>query len=233
MEKLKVKITDIIDETYGTKTYLLEKPADFSWVEGAHTHIGLPGFDEGEKPNKDWVRHMSIMTLPEENKIGFTTRILAPLSEFKEKLSKLQIGDEVILFKVDSRMFLRRYNKPIVLVSMGVGIATVRPLIQRFITDRTNIPQLISINVDSSKDFIYKHSLDKLVAPYYHNYWLTSRSAFYETLDRVSEKDRAIYYIVGSDTFIKDVIKYLKNNNVDQRNIFIDRKEEMLVNYYM
>ena len=102
MVKHRVKILDIIDEAQGTKTYLLEKPEDFTWDEGAHTHIGLLGFDKGERPNKEWVRHMSIMTLPEENSIGFTTRITYPMSEFKEKLSKLQIGDEIILFKIGS-----------------------------------------------------------------------------------------------------------------------------------
>ena len=233
MVKYRVKITDIIEEAHGTKTYILEKPEDFTWVEGSHTHIGMVGYDEGEKPNKAWVRHMSIMTLPEENKIGFTTRILSPYSEFKEKLSKLHIGDEIILFKIGSRMNLRRENRPIVLISMGVGIATMRPLIHSYIKEQTGIPNIININVDSSNEFIYKAELDNLTNMHYQNYWLGSRKEFYETLDTVSEQSDAIYYIVGSDGFIKDVIKLLKNKMVSENSILIDKKEEILGNYFV
>lgn len=228
MVKYRVKITDIREEAQGVKTFLLEKPEDFTWIEGAHTHIGLLGFDDGEKPNKNLVRHMSIMTLPEENILGFTTRITSNPSEFKEKLSKLQVGDEIILFKIGSRMFLRREDRPVVLVSMGVGIATMRPLIYGFIKDKTGISNIININVDSSKDFVYRKELDQLVCIDYKNYWLGSRKEFYERLDQVSKNSNAIYYVVGGDTFIIDVIKFLKNNGMKEHSILIDKKEELI-----
>ncbi len=233
MEKYKVKITDIIQEAPGTMTYLLEKPTGLTWLEGAHTHIGLLGFDVDPQPNKNWVHHMSIMTLPEDDKIGFTTRILAPLSEFKEKLSELQIGDEVILFKIGSRMSLRREDRPVILVSMGVGVATMRPLIHRFFKDNTHIPKLINININSSEAFVYKAELDNLADSCYQNYWMDSRGKFYETLDKVSDQADAIYYVVGSDEFIKDVIKYLRNKKVEAGAIRIDKKEEMAGDYFI
>jgi ferredoxin--NADP+ reductase len=232
MDKYRVKIIDMKEEAPGTKTFFLEKPSNFIWQEGAHTHIGLIGFDEGELPNKNWVHHMSIMTLPEDNKIGFTTRLLPPFSEFKEKLSDLQIGDEVILFKIGSRMFLRRENKAIILVSMGVGIATMKPLIHRFLKDDAQISRLININVNSTKDFVYRNELDPLQNSNYKNYWIDSRSKFYETLDKVSEQEDAIYYVVGSDEFVKDIIRDLKNKKVEDENILIDKKEEMKTNYF-
>jgi ferredoxin--NADP+ reductase len=172
------------------------------------------------------------MTLPEDNKIGFTTRLLPPFSEFKEKLSDLQIGDEVILFKIGSRMFLRRENKAIILVSMGVGIATMKPLIHRFLKDDAQISRLININVNSTKDFVYRNELDPLQNSNYKNYWIDSRSKFYETLDKVSEQEDAIYYVVGSDEFVKDIIRDLKNKKVEDENILIDKKEEMKTNYF-
>ncbi len=232
MDKYRVKIIDMKEEAPGTKTFLLEKPLDIIWLEGAHTHIGLIGFDEGELPNKDWVRHMSIMTLPEDNKIGFTTRLLPPLSQFKEKLSELRIGDEVILFKIGSRMFLRRENKMAVLLSMGVGITTMKPLIHRFLKDDTQISGLININVNSTKDFVYRKELDSLQSSKYINHWVDSRSKFYETLNQVSEQEDAIYYVAGSDEFVMDVIKNLRNKNVADENIIIDKKEELKSNYF-
>lgn len=58
------KINKIIDETSEIKTYLLDCPENFTWEEGAHTHLALEGFNAGDKPNKSLVRHMSISTLP-------------------------------------------------------------------------------------------------------------------------------------------------------------------------
>ncbi|WP_033165621.1 FAD-dependent oxidoreductase [Clostridium sp. KNHs205] len=232
MVKYKVKITDIIEEAHGTKTFILDKPEDFTWLEGAHTHIGMLGFDEGETPNKAWVRHMSIITLPEDNKIGFTTRVYPPFSEFKDKLSGLQAGDEVVLFKIGSRMYLRREEKTVVLVSMGVGIATMRPLIKSFIKDQTGIRELISLNIDSSGDFIYKAELDQLHNPKLKKYFAENRNEFYEILNVISENKDAYYYLVGSDNFLRDIIKYLKNKNIPEKSILLDKKEELLADYF-
>ncbi len=130
---------------------------------------------------------MSIITLPEENKIAITTRVPGSKSEFKNKLAELKTGDEVAFFKIGSRMGLRRINRPIILISMGVGIATMRPLILSFINDKTNIPYLLNINIDSSDKFVFKNQLDKLADENYKNYWINSRTSFYEMTQQINE----------------------------------------------
>lgn len=232
MIKYNLKITDIINEEEGTKTYFFEKPEDFNWQEGSHIHIGLPGFDAAEETNKNLVRHMSIITLPNENKVAITTRVPGSSSEFKNKLSELIVGDEVTLFKVGSRMFLKRCNRPVILLSMGVGIATMRPIILTFLNDKSNIPHLINININALDGFIFKEELDTLVNDSYKNYWLDSRINFYEILEQLAESENAIYYIVGSDPFIKDIIQRLKIKNVDKADIIIDKKDENLNKYF-
>lgn len=228
MIKYKLKIIDIINEAKGTKTYYFEKPKDLTWEAGSHTHIGIIGFDEGEKPNKSLVRHMSIMTLPTENKVGFTTRVPRSCSEFKTKLLNLNVNDEIVMFKLESKLTLRRLNRPIVLLSMGVGIAAMRPIILSFIEDNSNIPYLVNVNVDSSNDFIFKNELDNLSNETYKNYWLNSRKSFYENLEQLSQLQNPIYYIVGSYDFLKDTIQSLKTKNVNISDIVIDQKDEVL-----
>ena len=66
------KINKIIEETPVVKTYLLDCPEGYTWQEGSHMHLGLKGFNAGDKPNRSLVRHMSISTLSNENAIGFT-----------------------------------------------------------------------------------------------------------------------------------------------------------------
>lgn len=233
MVKYKLKLIDIIEEVKGTKTYYFEKPADLTWEEGSHTHIGHIGFDEGEQPNKNWVRHMSIMTLPIENKIGITTRVPGSSSEFKRKLSELKRGDEVILFKLGSRLQLKRSDRPVILISMGVGIAAFRPVILAYKDNKLGIPSLFNMNIDSTGEFIFKEELDQLVNDSYRNYWVASRPDFYEKLQQLANTENAIYYIVGSDPFIKDMIKYLRDKNVKEEDMILDKKEEKLQEYFI
>lgn len=230
--KHKAKIIDIIDETKEVKTYLLEKPEQFNWTAGSHTRFGLAWFEKGEKPNKSLFRYMSIMSLPSEGKVGFTTKVPGSSSVFKNKLSQLKIGDEIVFFKLGSKMKLRRCNKPVVLLSMGVGIATMRPLILSFMNDKTNVPYIVNVNVNSSGEFVYKDELDKLVNDNYKNYWIGSRTDFYETLNQLSETKDVIYYIVGDEFFIKDIIVQLKSKNVNSEDIILDKREEVVHGYF-
>lgn len=232
MIKYTLKVIDIKQESKNTFSFYMEKPEGLTWTEGAHTHIGIVGFDQGELPNKNLVRHMSITTLPNENKIGITTRIQEPLSEFKGKLSKIRIGDELVIFKLGSRMDLRRDNRPLILLSMGVGIATMRPLVHAFLEDSSSISSLISVNIDSSKNYIFRDELDALQTDLYKNYWYDSRADFYQSINELTDLKNPLYYVTGSDNFIKDIIRSLRFKNVKDEDILLDKKEEVLVDFF-
>jgi ferredoxin--NADP+ reductase len=233
MLKYKLKILDVIQEAEGTKTFHLEKPEGLSWEEGAHTHIGLAGFDRGEFPNKGLVRHMSISTLTKEKVIGFTTRVPGSGSQFKRELGKLKIGDEMTLFKMGSRMGLKREGRPIILLSMGVGIATMRPLILSYLENPNQISALWQITIDSSGDFIFKKELEDLGGEAYQNRWCTDRMSFAKELDTVCKLPNAIYYIVGSDDFLKETILKVKVNQIKEEDIVLDKKQEMLPEFFI
>lgn len=228
----KVKIIDIIDETNDAKTYLLEKPEQLSWNAGSHVLFGLDYMD-GEAVT-DWTlfRYMSLMTLSKEGKLGFSTKVPGSSSEFKAKLSKLHVGDEIGIFRVGSVLEVKRCNQPIIFLSMGVGIATMRPLLHTFIDDMTNVPYMINVNTNSTGEYLYRDELEKLESNHYKNYWLKSRIEFYRLLEELTEVKNAIYYIVGSDDFMKDVIKELKSKEVDPSNIILDRLEEFAHSFY-
>lgn len=231
MIKHRLKIIDIRNEGNNTKTFFLEKPSDFSWDEGSHTHIALNNYEVNEVVNKSFVRHMSIMTLAQENKVGFTTRFPNEMSEYKSLLANYQIGDEINLFKIGSRMKLRREDKRIVLLSMGVGIATMRPLILAYNKDRTKVSKLIHINVDSNPT-IYKDEIDSYVNDQFINFWTRSRVDYFQKLTDIINKENTIYYIVGSDTFLRTNIQKLKLAGVSVDNIMIDKKDGILNLYY-
>jgi ferredoxin--NADP+ reductase len=232
MEKFKLRIIDIVEEAVGIKSYYFEKPTDLNWLEGAHVHIGHIGFDEGELPNKALVRHMSITTLSSENKLGITTKVPGSNSLFKMKLSELKIGDEVIFFKFGSRMYLRRVNRPLILLSMGVGMSTIRPMLLAYINDSSNIPSLINVNVNSTGEFLFRDEFDSHTGEAFINYWLKSRHDLVDLLSGLPYKEEAIFYVVGSDEFMKDNIKLLNSMGVHNEDIILDRKEEKLKEYF-
>ena len=231
MQKYKVKILDIIKENDKTRTFMLEIPQNYNWIPASHFHVGLDGFDKGDEPDKSLVHHLSIMSLQEENKLGFTTRILENKSIFKEALSKLSVGDYVTLFKLDNRMKIRREDKNIVLLSQGVGIATMRPIIRHILNNRENIKSITNMNIDSSKEYIYKDELDELQNNFYKNIWVDSRKNFYSTIDNLTNNEN-IYYIVGGDDFIKTSIKYLLDKNINKTDIIIDKKPERIQEFF-
>ena len=227
MDKHQVKILDIVEEYKNVYTYTLEKPEDLNWDEGTSFHLALPGYDEGEEVNKKLVHHLSINTLTDEGNISFTTKIPIRKSIFKKALAKLKEGDTVSIFKFESHMALRREDKPIVLLSQGLAMSTMRPLIKRFEQDNEGIPELISFNVNSKDTHLYEADFENVDGSLFVKYWLDSRTDYLEKIkDLAIEKKDAYYYIVGSEAFVLDSLYILKDNGISSDQLIIDKDDE-------
>lgn len=222
------KINQIIDETPEVKTYMLDCPEDFTWEEGAHTHLGLKGFNAGEKPNKGLVRHMSISTLPNEESIGITTRIREQCSEFKGILRTLKVGDEVAIFKTHSNVPLRRESKNVYLLSAGVGLATYRPLVLEYFERADNINQIHSLNIDSSKDFLFPDIFQSASDKRFTSQFVDNRTDYYEVVKELAADKDGIFYVVGSDEFLMQNIEVLLAQGIKPEQIMLDKREKQL-----
>lgn len=226
------KINKIVDETPEIKTYYLDLPEDFTWEEGAFTHFGLKGFNEGEKPNRRLVRHMSISTVPNEKTIGITTRIKEECSEFKAFLRQHEVGDEVALFKIHCNVPLRRENKNVYLLSAGVGSATFRPIVIDYINNQTNINQLHSLNIDTSEKYIFTDIFANNPASNFTTDFTNNRVAYYDKVKELTVDKDGIFYIVGSDEFLKDNIAILREAGIDRNNIMLDKRQGQLPEFF-
>ncbi|WP_062108671.1 hypothetical protein [Bacillus niameyensis] len=219
------KINKIIEETPEIKTYMLDCPEGFTWEEGAHTHFALKGFNAGEKPNRGLIRHMSISTLPHENSIGITTRIKEQCSEFKEVLRNLEVGHEVALFKTHSNVPLKREGKNVYLLSSGVGLATFRPLVLEYFESAENINQIHSLNVDSSKDFLFTNIFASAPDKKFTSQFVDSRQDYYEEVKKLAADKDGLFYIVGSDEFLVQNIEALREQGIKPEQIMLDKHE--------
>lgn len=226
------KIKQIIDETNEVKTFLLERPEDFIWEEGAHTHLALKGFNEGEKPNKGLVRHMSIASLPSENVIAITTRIKEQCSEFKAILKTLQVGSEVALFKIHSNVPLKRDNKNLYFLSSGVGIATFRPLVLTYLENQTNVPNVHALNVDSSTNYLFPDLFTSVPDKNFTAQFVNNRAAYYEEVQTFATDKDGLFYVIGSDEFLTQNIELLRAQGVTPEQIILDKRAQFLEKFF-
>lgn len=222
------KISKIVDEAPEVKTYYLGLPEGFTWEEGAHTHLAMKGFNEGNKPNRGLVRHMSICTMPHEKTIGITTRIRELCSEYKTILRTLKVGDEVALFKTYTNVPLKRENKPVYLLSAGVGIATFRPLALEYFERSEGISHMHSLNIDSGRDFLFTDIFKTDPKKNFVSEFVDNREDYYERVKELATDKDGLYYIVGSDEFIKQCIDLLFEQGIKADQIMLDKRKDQL-----
>lgn len=227
-----LKLTDIIIEANRTNTYKFHLAEDLSWDEGTHIHLAFKSFMTENGPNKDLVHHFSIMSLREEGYVGITTRLPEAGSLFKESLKTLHIGDEMVMFKVSNRMSLKREKRPIVLISMGVAIATIRPLIMAYATTSSNIPSLTSININGTSSHIYKDDLQKIKCHGLNQHFLLSKHDLYHQIHETFKYNRPYYYVVGSDSFLIHISNYLLKHAIKESSIILDKKPLKCTNFF-
>ena len=226
MELHQVAINQIKAEGERINSFYFPVPDDFRWEEGAHIHVALEGFNEGDVRNKELVRHMSITTLPEEGRLGFTTRLDSSDSVYKRALSRHRVGDPLYLFKSGSRLTLRREERPLVVFSMGVAMSAVRPLALCYAQNRQGIASLRSITVNSRQTYPFQEELQALNAPGLSLCHLRHRAELTEEIERLDFLNHPLYYVVGSDEFLRDVITLLRQRGAEDGDIILDMKAE-------
>ena len=227
-----VKINHIVRENSNVYTFYLDIPEDFTWEEGAHTHLALKGFNEGEKPNRGLVRHMSISTLPEEKVIGITTRIKNLCSEYKSILKTLQVGDEVALFKTHSNVPLKRENKNVYLLSAGVGLSTFRPLVIEYFNQPEGINHMHSLNIDTSKEFLFTDVFATDKTRNFTAEFIDQREEYYNRVKELAQDMDGLFYVVGSDEFIHQHIDLLLVEGIREEQILLDKRKRQLETFF-
>lgn len=234
MEKrFELRLIDKIDE--GEKRYSLyfDIPEGFEWEPSAHISLALDGFNEGDSLNKEYIRKFSINTLMDEEKIGITTRIDSSDSLYKKKIAEMNIGDRAYIIESDCRLPIRREEKDIVLISMGVGMATMRPLINAMIKNFDGIKSLTNIAVNKTDRFLYKDEMSSDDHVLCNSYYCQNRTDLKRVIEDVcSDNSDKIFYVVGSREFVQNIVTRLKANGVKKDNIMIDKKPGVIDGLY-
>lgn len=219
-----------VDEAPGVRTFLFDIPEGFTWKPGAHIHAAIPGFNEGDTPNRELVRHMSVSTLPEEDALGFTTRLDSSDSQFKRTISGYGPGDELAFFKCGSILGLPDDGRPVVLLSQGVGIASMRPLLVSYARrvgagELGGTPSVTSITVDAAPAGIFEDELSTLDARDLSIRRVAHRAEFNDAVRALPHPADSLFEVVGSDAFLRSAIALLRTLGVPDTSIVLDKKE--------
>lgn len=127
------------------------------------------------------------------------------------------------LFHIGSRLRLQRKERPIVLLSNGIGLAAFRPLILEYLKDSEGIPSLHSFTMTRPGEIFYETDLTHPASDSFSHCWILSRPTFHQAMSQEHLRD-ALFYIVGSELFIRDTIHRLRHLNVADDDMILDKK---------
>lgn len=122
---------------------------------------------------------------------------------------------------------LSRQGRPLLMVSHGVGLAGLMPLMDRFMADKQGIPKLVQITLDSGghlyEDLFESWALDED----FESVYTGKRSSFWAALDSKVQHLMGTYgldpliYIVGSSAFLGAVKAYLLDMGMGPEDLVI------------
>lgn len=218
------KITFIkkIQESKEIYTFEFSLDNNIEWVAGqfsvfSFTHDKVEG-------KKD--RAFSIVSIVEENKIIFSTKIVASPSSFKKYLLELKVGDKMNMKKPMGKFILNNNEQPLVLIAGGIGITPIRSLIKDIEMNNKKFSYIKIIYSSMEDECTFKEYLDyvdkriEFVAVDYV-------CGIQETADLIDSavneyKNDALYYISGSPGMINGIKGNIIKKGVKESNIKFD-----------
>lgn len=123
---------------------------------------------------------------------------------------------------------MKKDAKNIYLLSAGVGLATFRPLILEYFERPGNIEHMHSLNIDSSREFIFTDIVTSNSERNFTAQFVDHRNEYYETVKKLAIDKNGVYYVVGSDEFLKQNIEVLKEQGIRPNQIVLDKHEHKL-----
>ena len=205
-------IDNVSDNLY---VFRFEKPNNMSWNAGSYIKVTVPNIED-KKENNRW---LTIASNPDENEIVLLTRNSG--SKFKQKLTNLQIGENVNVSWLDKNLEIVEGQEPIVCFTSDVGIAAIRPIVKEWSSKRPIILYHLDKGVmvfnkelkelsNNGKDFTYET--------------IESMKQSQEKLKRVVDLygNRAIYLLSGKPDDVDTMKNFLESAGINKEKIKID-----------
>ena len=221
MESYTVKILKTEYVTHDVRRFTVEKPPNYTFEPGQATEVTIKGMEE--KVGKGPFTFTSLKEWPE---LEFTIKIYEDGGLTKE-LGKVSLGDELILHDVWGTI---TYRGPGVFIAGGAGVTPFIAIIRRLYKDgKMNSNKLIFSN-KTEKDIILKDEFEDMLSNNFINVITQQKSDKYfnKRIDEKFLKDNVKnfdqhFYICGPKKFVSDIQGALKNLDIDDSKIVIEK----------
>jgi len=223
------RILETKDLTSGVKSLKLSVPRDFDFKAGQYLSLSVPRND-GKKIRKP----LSIANPPQSRNesIEFCIKIIPNglASEFVKTLNK---GDEVELFGPAGKFVVSDFNKDLIFIASGVGIAPFMSMIPDLLKRGFDKSIILLKSAKNEEDSLYNEELEELQGKYsnfqFYNIFshpIKSQNHGYiqDFLERyVPENFKGNFYICGLKEMINDVRKKLLSLNFKEGQMFNEK----------
>lgn len=225
VEKKTVKLIlkQKIKETSDIFSFVCTRPEDLEWIAGYHGIFRIPGFEcEGEKN----FRIFSIASVPEENIVLFSTRIVDDCSQFKKRLLELEVGDEIELESPQGRFLIDNFDRPICVIAGGIGITPVRAFLEQLDYANKDPKEMVVLYSDDRGEFAYEDTLKQIEKKHrgLEVVFINDRNVFVVKIEEFAMRDGndALYYIAGTPGMNAFITEKLVGLGINKENIKTD-----------
>jgi ferredoxin-NADP reductase len=227
LKKYKIVVQKIIQVDDHTQTIWFNIPKGYKWIPGSS---GLFTFKQAFSKFMIDIKYMRWMTVArndEQTHLEITCRVPGSESLFKKEILKLKLGSEMLLYSVGAHCPLIRSEKKLVFLFMGIGSVTYKNLFESYEQNPKGIKSVTSINVDNHLTKLYKDQF-----PNVEKIYTKHRNEFRQEVSQYLSQSDTIFYLVGSEVFLKEMIEELQTAGIKNQAIIIDRSNLMRKKYY-
>ncbi len=212
----------------GTMAFYLQKPEDFIYISGQHATFRIINPTETDEEGDS--RTFSFVTTPDQNEIGFTTRMRD--SAFKRILKDASPGLEIEVKNPRGSMILPSdSSRPLVFMAGGIGITPLISMVRQatksqspqkinlFYANRT-IPQTaflkeLSETAEKNPNFIFIPTMTQ-ENPEKGN-WTGETGRVTEVMVRkyLPSLENTIFYLAGPTGMVQGMTELLSSMGVD------------------
>lgn len=201
------------------------------YVAGQFVELTLPHPHADKRGIRHW---FTLSSSPSEQLVSITTKFPsqdAQVSTFKQTLSHLKPGDEVLMSDPMGDFVLPKDNSiPLVFIAGGIGVTPMRSMI-KWLHDnqQQRTIQLVyaanALDEVAFRDLFNDYGLPvTLVLSQPPSGWSgeTGRLSADKVLELAPDIDKKLYYISGPEPMVETLVKDLQRNGVDKRRLVGD-----------
>ena len=86
-----------------------------------------------------------------------------------------------------------------------------------------NVNQIHSLNIDSTKDFLFPDIFNALPNQKFSVQFVDNRIQYYDAVKELADDQDGLFYVVGSDEFLQQNIEILRGKGINPAQIVLDK----------